>query len=233
MSVRVLLVDDQALVRSGLRMILEAQEDIDVVGEADGGAAAVRLCADLHPDVVLMDVRMPGMDGIEATERIVALGLRPPTHVVVLTTFDLDRYVYDAMKRGAVGFLTKDVGRAQLVDAVRVAGRGESMLAPSVTRRLVEQFVARPRPGPERPHELADLTEREVETMRLVAKGLSNSEIAQRLFLSDATVKTHLNRLLSKLSLANRTQAVVLAYECGLVQPGVGEADPPPSTSVT
>jgi DNA-binding NarL/FixJ family response regulator len=219
-AVRVLIADDQALVRSGLRMILEAQDDLEVVGEADDGASAVRACTELDPDVVLMDIRMPGMDGIEATSRIAALGLDPAPRVVVLTTFDRDRYVYDAMRAGAIGFLTKDVGRAQLVESVRVAARGEAMLAPSVTRRLIEQFVSRPRPGPERPAELAELTEREVEVLRLVATGLSNAEIAQRLFLGDATVKTHLNRLLSKLGLTNRTQAVVLAYECGLVQPG-------------
>ncbi|MFP5334225.1 MAG: response regulator [Actinomycetes bacterium] len=217
--VRVVLVDDQALVRSGLRMILEVQDDIAVVGEAGDGATAVRLCAELRPDVVLMDVRMPGMDGIEASRRVAALALDPPPRVVVLTTFDRDRYVYDALRAGAIGFLTKDVGRADLVESVRVAARGEAMLAPSVTRRLIEQFVSRPRPGPERPDVLADLTDREVEVLRLVATGMSNTEIAERLFLGEATVKTHLNRLLAKLRLTNRTQAAVLAYECGLVRP--------------
>lgn len=177
--------------------------------------------------MVLMDIRMPGVDGIEATSRIAGLGLDPAPRVVVLTTFDRDRYVFDALQAGAVGFLTKDVARAQLIESVRVAARGEAMLAPSVTRRLIESFVARPRPGPGRPERLAALTEREVDVLRLVAAGLSNAEIGERLFVSDATVKTHLNRLLAKLGLANRTQAAVLAYECGLVQPGGVRPDSP------
>jgi DNA-binding NarL/FixJ family response regulator len=218
--VRVLLADDQALVRSGLRLILEAQDDVEVVGEAEDGAAAVRLARELHPDVVLMDLRMPGTDGLEATRQVVSLPLEPAPRVVVLTTFDRDRNVYDAMRAGAVGFLTKDVARGQLVDAVRVAARGEAMLAPTVTRRLIEEFVSRPRPGPERPAQLEALTDREVDVLRLVARGLSNAEVAEQLFLGEATVKTHLNRLLTKLGLTNRTQAVVLAYECGLVRPG-------------
>jgi len=217
--VKVLLVDDQELVRSGLRLILEAQRDIEVVAEAEDGTTAVSLTEQLRPDVVLMDLRMPGMDGIEATRRITALP--GATAVLVLTTFDLDRDVYDAMRAGATGFLTKSVARTQLVQAVRVAANGDALLAPSVTRQLVERFISMPPPGPDRPPELSDLTEREVQVLRLLATGQSNAEIARELFLGDATVKTHVNRLLTKLDLENRTQAVVLAYEVGLVRPGV------------
>jgi DNA-binding NarL/FixJ family response regulator len=215
---KVLLVDDQELVRSGLRLILEAQHDIEVVGEAEEGATALTLVEQVRPDVVLMDLRMPGMDGIEATRQIAEL--RDPPAVVVLTTFDLDRNVYDAMRAGAIGFLTKSVARTQLVQAVRTAANGDALLAPSVTRQLVERFISMPPPGPDRPPELSDLTDREVQVLRLLATGQSNAEIARELFLGDATVKTHVNRLLAKLGLANRTQAVVLAYEVGLVRPG-------------
>jgi DNA-binding NarL/FixJ family response regulator len=214
---RVLLVDDQELVRSGLRLILEAQSDIAVVGEAEDGSTAVSMAEQFRPDVVLMDVRMPGMDGIEATRRITALPGAPA--VLVLTTFDLDRNVYDAMRAGAIGFLTKSVARTQLVEAVRTASRGDALLAPSVTRQLVEHFISLPPPGPDLPTALSHLTEREVQVLRLVATGRSNAEIASALFLGDATVKTHLNRLLAKLDLENRTQAAVLAYEVGLVRP--------------
>lgn len=216
-TLRVLLADDQELVRSGLILILEAQDDIRVVGEAEDGATAVTLTEQLRPDVVLMDVRMPGMDGIEATSRITALPGAPA--VLVLTTFDLDRNVYDAMRAGAIGFLTKSVARRQLVHAVRTAARGDALLAPTVTRQLVEHFISLPPPGPDLPPELSQLTEREVQVLRLLATGRSNAEIARDLFLGDATVKTHVNRLLAKLDLDNRTQAVVLAYEVGLIRP--------------
>jgi DNA-binding NarL/FixJ family response regulator len=219
----VLLVDDQELVRSGLRLILEAQSDIAVVGEAEDGSTAVSMAEQFRPDVVLMDVRMPGMDGIEATRRISAHPSAPA--VLVLTTFDLDRNVYDAMRAGAIGFLTKSVARAQLVEAVRTASRGDTLLAPSVTRQLVEHFISLPPPGPDLPTALSHLTEREVQVLRLVATGRSNAEIASALFLGEATVKTHLNRLLAKLDLENRTQAVVLAYEVGLVRPGGRDRD--------
>lgn len=206
-------------------MIIEAQGDMEVVGEARDGAEAVRLAEVARPDVVLMDIRMPEMDGIEATGRIVSGGIDPRPRVLVLTTFDMDRFVYDAMRAGASGFLTKDVARGQLVEAIRIVAEGDALLAPSVTRRLIEHFITRPRPGPDRPAELAGLTDREIDVLRLVATGISNAEVAQELFLSDATVKTHLNRVLAKLRLSNRTQAVVLAYECGLVQPGARSAE--------
>ena len=217
--ISVLLVDDQALVRSGFRLILDAQEDMEVVGEAADGRAAIEEAARLHPAVVLMDVRMPEVDGIAATRTIVAE--RPEARVLVLTTFDEDRIVYDAMKAGASGFLLKSAPPAQFVEAVRTVASGEALLAPSVTRRLVEDFVRRPPPG-ERGDEAAleDLTEREREVLELIGKGLSNAEIAARLFVSGATVKTHVNRILAKLGLRDRVQAVVLAYETGLVRPG-------------
>ena len=217
--ISVLLVDDQALVRSGFRLILEAQEDMEVVGEADNGRAAIEAAARLHPDVVLMDVRMPEVDGIAATRTIV--GERPEARVLVLTTFDEDRIVYDAMKAGASGFLLKSAPPAQFVDAVRTVASGDALLAPSVTRRLVEDFVKRPPPGDRGDDaSLADLTEREREVLELIGRGLSNTEIAAKLFVSGATVKTHVNRILSKLRLRDRVQAVVLAYATGLVRPG-------------
>jgi DNA-binding NarL/FixJ family response regulator len=216
--IRILLADDQELVREGFRMILDAQEDMEVVAEAADGAEAVSLARELRPDVVLMDVRMPTTDGIEATRRLLARG-DAPTRILILTTFDLDEYVYEAMKAGASGFLLKDVPRSQLIEGVRTVARGDALLSPTVTRRLVEQFVRRPRPEGV-PSELADLTERELEVMRLVARGLSNAEIARHLHLSDATVKTHVARILQKLRLRDRVQTVVLAYETGLVQPG-------------
>jgi len=217
--ISVLLVDDQGLVRSGFRMIIDAQEDMEVVGEAGDGRAAVEEAARLHPDVVLMDVRMPEVDGIAATRTIV--GERSAARVLVLTTFDEDRIVYDAMKAGASGFLLKSAPPAQFVEAVRTVASGEALLAPSVTRRLVEDFVRRPPPGDGTADEaLRDLTEREREVLELIGRGLSNSEIASKLFVSGATVKTHVNRILSKLGLRDRVQAVVLAYETGLVRPG-------------
>jgi DNA-binding NarL/FixJ family response regulator len=217
--ISVLLVDDQALVRSGFRLILDAQDDMEVVGEAGDGRVAIEEAARLHPDVVLMDVRMPEVDGIAATRTIV--GERPAARVLVLTTFDEDRVVYDAMKAGASGFLLKSAPPAQFVEAVRTVAGGEALLAPSVTRRLVEDFVKRPPPG-DGAHEeaLRDLTEREREVLELIGRGLSNGEIAAKLFVSGATVKTHVNRILSKLGLRDRVQAVVLAYETGLVRPG-------------
>jgi DNA-binding NarL/FixJ family response regulator len=216
--ISVLLVDDQALVRSGFRLILDAQDDMEVVGEASDGRAAVEEAARLHPDVVLMDVRMPEVDGIAATKTIV--GERPEAKVLVLTTFDEDRVVYDAMKAGASGFLLKSAPPAQFVEAVRTVAAGEALLAPSVTRRLVEDFVRRPPPGDTAPEPLAGLTDREREVLELIGRGLSNTEIAAKLFVSGATVKTHVNRILSKLGLRDRVQAVVLAYETGLVRPG-------------
>jgi len=213
--IRVVLADDQPLVRTGLRMILSGEPDIDVVGEAANGAEAVALGAESCPDVVLMDVRMPEMDGIEATRRLAALD-RPPK-VLVLTTFDLDDVVYDALRAGASGFLLKDAPEERLTTAIRVVADGGSLFAPSVTRRLIEEFARRtsaePRPS------LATLTERETEVLVQVARGLSNAEIAAALFVSENTVKTHVARVLMKLGLRDRVQAVVLAYESGLVRP--------------
>jgi DNA-binding NarL/FixJ family response regulator len=217
--IRVLLVDDEALVRGGFRMILEAQDDIEVAGEASNGAEALEQARKLRPDVVLMDVRMPGMDGLEATRRLLATGAGAP-RVLVLTTFDLDEYVYEAMRSGASGFLLKSVRPRQLPDAVRTVAEGEALLAPSVTRRLVEEFVRLPAPAGGVPAALRDLTERELDVLRLIADGKSNAEIATSLFLSEATVKTHVNRVLTKLRLRDRVQAVVIAYETGLVRPG-------------
>jgi DNA-binding NarL/FixJ family response regulator len=216
--ISVLLVDDQALVRSGFRLIVDAQDDMEVVGEASDGRAAVEEAARLHPDVVLMDVRMPEVDGIAATRSIVSD--RPESRVLVLTTFDEDRVVYDAMKAGASGFLLKSAPPAQFVDAVRIVAAGEALLAPSVTRRLVEDFVRRPPPGEASSAQLGELTDREREVLTLIGRGRSNGEIAGELFVSGATVKTHVNRILSKLGLRDRVQAVVLAYETGLVRPG-------------
>jgi DNA-binding NarL/FixJ family response regulator len=216
--ISVLLADDQALVRGGFKLILDAQADMEVVGEASNGREAIEEATKFRPEVVLMDVRMPELDGISATRTIVAEGLA--ARVLVLTTFDEDRTVYDAMKAGASGFLLKSAPPAQLVDAVRTVASGDALLAPSVTRRLVEDFVRRPPPGEGRPELLASLTEREQEVLALIARGLSNAEIAAKLFLSGATVKTHVNRILSKLELRDRVQAVVAAYETGLVRPG-------------
>jgi len=223
--IRVLIADDQALVRGGFHSILAGQDDIEVVGEAEDGNAAVELTERLRPDVVLMDIRMPGIDGIEATRRIAARGL--VTRVLVLTTFDVDDYVYEAMKAGASGFLLKTAPPRQLADAVRTVAAGDALLAPSITRRLVEQFVRRPPPGASVPPGLEELTERELEVLKLLARAMSNAEIAAELVVSEATVKSHVNRILSKLSLRDRTQAVVLAYEAGLVEPGSQHAPPP------
>ena len=214
--IRVLLADDQALVRSGFRLILETREDLDVVGEAEDGREAVELARKLRPDVILMDVRMPNVDGVEATRRLAALG--SPARVLILTTFDLDEYVYEAIRAGASGFLLKDVQPAQLVDAVRVVAAGEALLAPTVTRRLLDRFAGQ-LPSSEPPPELARLTERELEILTLMAEGLSNAELAERLFLSETTVKTHVSSVLRKLELRDRVQAVVLAYRAGVARP--------------
>lgn len=222
--VKVLIADDQTLVRAGFRMVVEARDDLSVVGEAADGEEAVALSAQHHPDVVLMDVRMPVMDGIEATRRILgAAGAeeqRP--HVLILTTFDLDQYVYEALRAGASGFLLKDTPPQDLVAAIRTVAAGEALLAPSVTRRLIERFVGLPAPRPvaARTEVLADLTPREADVLRLIARGLSNREIADQLVVSTTTVKSHVARLLMKLDLHDRTQAVVLAYETGFVTPG-------------
>ena len=218
-SVRVLIVDDQALVRAGFRMILEAQPDIAVVGEAADGESAIRLARRFRPDVMLMDIRMPGVDGLEATRRLLLAVEGVAPRIVILTTFDLDEYVYAALQAGASGFLLKDVSPEQLVAAVRTVSAGDALLAPSITRRLVERFARpTPMPAPERQAAMATLTARETEVFRLVARGMSNAEIADTLVVGEATVKTHVAGILAKLEIRNRAQAVVLAYETGLVE---------------
>ena len=214
--IRVLLADDQSLVRTGFRLILSGEPGIEVVGEARDGEEAATLAAELEPDVVLMDVRMPGVDGIEATRRIVVDETSP--RVLVLTTFDLDDIVYDALRAGASGFLLKDAPEERLLTAIQVVAEGGSLFAPSVTRRLIDEFSRRAPTSP--PPALAELTARELEVLRLLAQGLSNAEIAARLVVSEHTVKTHVARILQKLDLRDRTQAVVLAYESGVVRPG-------------
>jgi len=221
--IRVLIADDQALVRAGFRAILESQGDIEVVGEAADGVEAVKLAQKLGPDVVLLDVRMPNMDGIDAARRLQAMS--PASRILMLTTFDLDEYVYESMKVGASGFLLKDAPRQQLIAAVRMVNQGDALLSPSITRRLVERYVTRPAPGSRRPPELDHLTERETEVLQWIARGLSNAEIAEGLYVSEATVKTHVARILSKLGLRDRVQAVVLAYESGLIEPGSQTGD--------
>jgi DNA-binding NarL/FixJ family response regulator len=217
--IRILIVDDQAMVRTGFRMILESEQDIQIVGEAADGVEAIDQARTLQPDVILMDVRMPRLDGLEATRRVLD-GASPSSKVLILTTFDLDEYVYEALRAGASGFLLKVAPPEQLVDAIRIVASGDSLLAPAVTRRVIEGFVAgRPaREGP--PPELASLTARELEVLQALARGCSNAEIAKELFVSETTVKTHVARVLQKLNLRDRVQAVVLAYESGLVQPG-------------
>jgi len=215
-TIRVLVADDQALMRTGFRMILDAQDDLEVVGEAIDGADAVRQFERLEPEVVVMDVRMPTMDGIEATRRLTQR--EPPARVLILTTFDLDEYVYEALRAGASGFLLKDRPPEELVAAVRVVASGDALLAPSVTRRLIEEFAKRA-PKVSR-DDLAELTDREREVLVLIARGLSNAEIAKALFVAETTVKTHVGHVLTKLGLRDRAQAVVVAYESGVVQPG-------------
>lgn len=221
--IRVLIADDHELMRGGLRAMLGAQADIEVVGEAADGGEAVERAIELRPDVVIMDIRMPRVDGIEATRRLAAHGGgdRAP-RVLVLTTFDLDEYVWEALRAGAGGFMLKDAPPRQLAEAVRTVAAGESLLAPAITKRLVERFVATPPAGGSAQRErFAELTERELEVLGLVARGRSNAEVAGELFLSEATVKTHVTRILAKLGVRDRVQIVVLAYESGLVQPGM------------
>ncbi|MEU8109259.1 response regulator transcription factor [Nonomuraea muscovyensis] len=218
--IRIVVADDHLVVRTGFAELLATQRDFAVAGTAPDGAEAVRLCAELAPDVVLMDIRMPGVDGIEATRRLAASAAGGP-RVLILTTFDLDEYVYDALRAGASGFLLKDVTAERLFDAVRVVAAGEALLAPAITRRLIAEF-ARLRPAPDAPAGLSALTPRETQVLRLIAEGLSNTEIAARLTVTEETVKTHVSRLLNKLGLRDRTQAVVAAYETGLVVPRAG-----------
>ena len=219
MTVRVVIADDQQLIRTGFRMILAAEPDIEIVGEAATGTEAVTLNRDLRPDVMLMDIRMPELDGIEATRRILAQNHEPKASVLILTTFDLDEYVYDALRAGASGFLLKDVPAPQLAAAIRTVGAGDALLAPSITRRLIEEFAA-PRTPSITPPGLSELTPRELEVFRLVATGMSNGEIATHLIVGETTVKTHVTRVLMKLGVRDRVQAVVLAYEAGIVNPG-------------
>jgi DNA-binding NarL/FixJ family response regulator len=219
--IRVLIADDQALVRSGFRLIVETRPDLEVVGEAEDGEQAVRLTLELVPDVILMDVRMPGVDGIEATRRIVAAG--SAARILVLTTFDLDEYVYAAVRAGASGFLLKDVRPGDLVEAIRLVANGSALLGPGVTHRLLERFADEHASG-EAAEAVARLTEREREILGLLASGLSNAELARQLVLSETTVKTHVSSVLRKLGVRDRVQAVIVAYEAGLVRPGAGGA---------
>jgi DNA-binding NarL/FixJ family response regulator len=224
--IRVLVVDDQGLVRAGFRMILEAQPDVEVVGEAVDGLEAVEAARRLRPDVVLMDIRMPRLDGLEATRRLAGPGASNPVKVLILTTFDLDEYVYEALRAGASGFMLKDTPPEQLVAAIHVVSSGDALLSPAITKRVIEEFIRRPpstiatTPSPK----VADLTARELEVLGFMARGLSNAEIAKDLFVSETTVKTHVARILMKLGLRDRVQAVVFAYETGIVQPGATEA---------
>jgi DNA-binding NarL/FixJ family response regulator len=218
MTITIVIVDDEALLRGAFRTMLETEDDLEVVGEAADGREAIEQARLRKPDVVLMDVRMPGMDGIEATRRLLEYGSGP--RVLILTTFDLDEYVYDAMRAGASGFMLKNSPPDQLAAAIRTVAAGEALLAPTVTRRLIEEFVRRPRINSNEASELSELTERELEVLKLIARGLSNAEIAKLLIVSEATVRTHVNRILSKLGVRDRTQAAVRAYESGLVRPG-------------
>jgi DNA-binding NarL/FixJ family response regulator len=224
MTVRVLIADDAHLVRTGLKVILDNEPDIEVIAEATNGLEAVTLTRELRPDVAVMDIRMPELDGIAATRQITADNREPRTSVVMLTTFDLDEYVFEALRAGASGFLLKDVPATQLTAGVRMIAAGDALLGPTITRRLIEQFVAA-LPAAPPPPGLDELTPRELEVFRLVAKGMSNGEIAAELVIGEATVKTHLTRLLMKLDLRDRVQAVVLAYETGVISPGLGRVN--------
>jgi DNA-binding NarL/FixJ family response regulator len=226
MVVRVLIADDQALVRAGFKMILDAEDDLEVVGEAADGAEAVELARRLKPDVVLMDIRMPQLDGIEATRRVTAVHRDPPTRVLMLTTFDLNEYVYEALRAGASGFLLKDVPPEQLAAGIRVIAAGEALLAPSITKRLIQEFASAAPATANPPKGLDELTARELEVLKLVARGLSNAEIAAELIVSETTVKTHVARVLMKLGLRDRVQVVVLAYESGIAVPGRAQPAP-------
>lgn len=217
MTVRVLIADDEALVRRGFAMILRSEPGIEIVGEASDGVQAIALAASLKPDIVLMDIRMPVLDGIEATRRITA---RSGPRVIIVTTFGDDEYLFQALRAGASGFLLKNTPPEQLVEAIGVVARGESLLSPAVTRTLIEAFVRTPPAGDPRPELLQELTSRELDVVRLLARGLSNAEVAEQLVLSEATIKTHVARILEKLDLRDRTQAVIFAYECGLIRPG-------------
>ena len=212
MSIRVLVADDQSMVRAGFRMLLSGEDDIEVVAEASNGLEAVAQAARFHPTVVLMDIRMPQLDGLEATRRILAAN--DDARILILTTFDLDEYVYEALRSGASGFVLKDDPPEQLLAAIRVVAEGEALLSPAITKRVIKQFTRIPRPEP--PRQLDELTERELEVFRLIARGLSNAEIARELYISDTTVKTHITHILMKLNLRDRVQAVVLAHETGL-----------------
>jgi len=219
MAISVLIADDEAIVRDGLRTILDLEDDMTVIGEAADGASAVAATRELCPDVTLVDIQMPGLDGIEATRQMVTAP--NPPRVLVLTTFDRNEYVYEAMKAGASGFLLKDVRRHQLTDAVRTVVRGETLLAPTITRRLIEEFCTRPSPASTTPLELAELTPREVEVLTLIGRGRSNADIAAEFVVAETTVKTHVAHILAKLSLNDRAQAVIAAYETGLIRPGM------------
>jgi DNA-binding NarL/FixJ family response regulator len=217
-AITLLIVDDETIVREGLRAIIEAEPDMNVVGEASDGIEAVAAARDLHPAVALVDVQMPRMDGVETTRRLAEVS--PTPRVIVLTTFDRNEYVYDSMRAGASGFLLKDVRRDQLTNAIRTVVAGDHLLAPTITRRLIEQFCSRPSPGSATPRELRDLTERELEVLSLLGRGLSNGEMAGRLVVAETTIKTHVAHILAKLGLRDRAQAVIVAYETGLVTPG-------------
>ena len=224
MSIRVLVADDQSMVRAGFRMLLADEEDIEVVAEASNGVEAVEKAARCQPTVVLMDIRMPELDGLEATRRILAAD--PDARILILTTFDLDEYIYEALRAGASGFVLKDDPPEQLIAAIHTVSAGDALLSPAITKRVIAQFARIPPPAP--PHELAELTARERDILRLVAQGLSNAEIAQQLYISETTVKTHVTHILQKLNLRDRVQAVVLAYQSGIV-----EHDGAPDTSTT